>query len=351
MKRLLKLKEKEKLQNTFKTHPLLLTCFKVFTPCRARLNGLEVTEYEIFYESACLLDYLLYTHNINQNKVNSLWTNLLLDIRNWKPDATEYDKQVVAGTIFHIVRATLAQYYDTYYSESVCNLLIQRLKVELEECNYSKFAKYHLQVLEQSEALCEWINEYEEADKWLSEQIANVISPRKKINKDGFQPSGTTFTKTALLTDKLIDIIGQRLVQANKLKASPDDWRKLFSGINQQFDLIWLGKEGELRDLFKMLTDTPQYATPNRNYQLILKSHFLDKNGNRFDNLHGAKSIKSFQPILDDCIFLLQHFIDSMTDIMKNLVLENEDALHEIGYFDKLHASKQAGLTIRNKHR
>jgi hypothetical protein len=40
-----------------------------------------------------------------------------------------------------------------------------------------------------------------------------------------------------------------------------------------------------------------------------------------------------------------------MTDIMKKLVFENEGALREIGYFDKLQASKQAGLSIRSKRR
>lgn len=323
----------------------------MFIPCRARLNGLEATEYDVFYESACLLDYLLYTSDINQDKVNSLWTNLLLNIRKWKPDATDYDKQVVSGTVFHIVRATLAQYHNTYFSETICNLLIQKLELELKECNDDRLKESHQQVIELSKEVADWINKYEDAKEWLSDQIYDVISLQKDKAEDDFMPCGTTFTKTTLLTDKLLDIIGQRLTKANKLKASPDDWRKLFSGVNQQFDLVWLGTEGELRDLFKMLTGEPQYIQPKRNYQQIVKSHFYDQNGNRFNNLHSAKSIKTFQPILDDCIFFLQHLTDSMTDIMKNLVFENEDALHEMGYYDNLQASKQAGQRIKSKHR
>lgn len=328
-----------------------MTCFKVFKPCRGRLNGLDVTEYDVFYKSACLLDYLLYTRDINQGIMNSLWDNLLLDIRKWKSDATEYDKQIVSGTVFHIVRATLAQHYNTYYSETVCDLLIDKLNLELKEYNDTRLQEFHQQVIELSEELSDWINKYEDSDEWLSDKIADTIRSRKDKNENNFRPNGTTFTKTALLTDKLIDIMGQRLTQANKLNASPDDWRKLFSGVNQQFDLIWLGKEGELRDLFKMLTGEPQYVKPYRGFQQILKSHFIDKNGQRFKNLHGAKSINNFRPILDDCAFLLQHLTDSMTEIMKKLVMENEDALREIGYFDKLQASKQAGLSIRNKQR
>lgn len=329
-----------------------MTCFKVFTPCKARLNGLEATAIDVFYESACIVDLLLFTPEVKQHLVDALWTDLLLNIRKWKPDVSEFDKQVVAGAVFHIVRATLAQYYDTHYSETICKYLNQTLENELDAIKDTKINNFFRSVIEHSEALCEWINGYADTNEWLSDQIADTIeSPKEKSGEGNFTPSGTTFTKTALLTEKLIDIMGQRLTLANKLKASPDDWRKLFSGVNQQFDMTWLGTEGELRDLFKMLTDKPQYARPKRNFQLILKSHFLDVNGHRFNNLHGAKSIESFQPILDDCTFLLQHLVDNMTAIMKKLVTENQDMLSEMGYFNKLQASKQAGLSIRSKHR
>lgn len=169
---------------------------------------------------------------------------------------------------------------------------------------------------------------------------------------DDFKPSGRTFTKTALLDDRLIDIMAQRLARANKLSASPDDFRKLFSGIDQQFTMTWLGTGGELRDLFKMLTDKKlQFAKPQKGYQQILKSHFLDEDGNRFNNLHGDKSIESFQPVIDDCAFLLQYLTDGMTEIMKQLVSTNRSVLQEMGFFDPLQAVKQSNLSIRNKRR
>lgn len=317
----------------------------------ARLEGLQVTQTDMFCEIAGLLDFLMINPNLDQHKMDSLWVLLLNNIRKWKPDVTDNDKRIVAGTVFLVVRATLTQHIESRYREILCDKLTHTIERELDGFDERELAAFLQQLNGHSSELNEWINHYEEADDWLSNQIEDAISSRKDKDGDDFQPSGTTFKKTALLTDKLIDIIGQRLTQANKLNASPDDWRKLFSGVNQQFNMTWLGTEGELRDLFKMLTDNNKYATPKRNYQQILKSHFVDVLGHRFNNLHGAKSIDSFQPILDDCDFLLQHLTDSMTAIMKQLVKENENALREMGYFNQVQASKQSGLSIKNKRR
>lgn len=276
---------------------------------------------------------------------------LLIDIRKWKSDATVYDKVIVAGTVFQVVRATLSQYYHSRYSDTICDLLNQTLEHELTGCDEREQEEFLQRLRDQSPELCEWINSYDETDEWLSDQIAaTIVDANGGTEADEFKPSGKTFSKTSLLNDKLIDIIGQRLTKANKLNASPDDFRKLFSGIDQQFTITWEGSGGELRDIFKMLTDEG-YATPKRGYQQILKSHFLDKDGHRFNNLHGDKSIESFRTVIDDCSFLLQHLTDNMTAIMKQLIYENEDALREAGYYDQLQASKRSGLNIRKKRR
>ena len=317
-----------------------------------KLDGLQVTEFDVFRESALLLDYLLCPDlEINQTLVDNYWDMLFNAIRKWEAKVSEHDKQMVAGAIFMVVRATLTQYCDSRYSETVCELLNYTLERNMHRCDKQEQAEFLQRLMNQSPILCEWINSYDEADEWLSDQIADaIVSINGEIDEDDFKPSGKTFSKTVLLTDKLIDIIGQRLAQSNKLDASPDDFRKLFSGVDQQFTMTWLGKGGELRDLFKMLTDDG-YAKPKRGYQQILKSHFLDENGQRFNNLHGDKSIDSFQTIIDDCAFLLQHLTDNMTAIMKQLISENKDALSEVGYFDKVLLAKQSGLSIRNKRR
>ena len=349
MVQLLKQNEIENLQNTFKTHPLLLTSYRVFFVRQGHLNGLMVTPEDVFYQSARLLDFLFVNPDITQRQVDSLWHKLLVDIRKWKADASEHDKRMVAGTVFQIVRAALAQHTESCYCEYICDLLNQTTWRELEECDKNEQKDFNRRLIEQSPILCEWINQYDDSDVWLSDQIADTIGVRKD---EKFTPSGRTFSKTTLLTDRLIDIIGQRLAKANKLDATPDDFRKLFSGINQVFFMTWKGSGGELRDLFKMLTDPQnQFAKPQRGYQHILESHFLDENGQRFKNLHGDKSIDAFQPIIDDCSFLLQHLTDNMTAIMRQILYDNQNALSDEGYFDDVQAAKQAGLRIQNKLR
>ena len=305
----------------------------------------------MFCQTAWLLDYLLCKPDTNQRQVDSLWDMLLNRIRDWKPDVTKHDKQVVTGTVFMLVRALLTQHTESIYHETISELLDNKIRLELKEHDEKDWEKFCQQLMEQSLVLSEWINSYDEADEWLSDQIAYAIARTGGVsNEKTFIPSGRTFSKTSLLPDRLIDIIGQRLSQANKLDASPDDFRKLFSGIDQQFTMTWKGTGGELRDLFKMLTDKG-YAKPKRGYQQILKSHFLDENNQRFDNLHGDKSIEGFQPVIDDCAFLLQHLTESMTEIMKRLIKANKAALTEMGYFNQLQAAKQSGMRIQNRRR
>lgn len=318
----------------------------------ARLdNGFLVEPTDIFFESARLLDFLLSQHEISQHQIDSLWDLLFIEIMKWGTNVTDHNKRMIAGTIFQVVRATLTQYYDSYYSETICDLLNHTIESELNGCDEKEQEIFYQRLMDQTPKLCEWINSYDEANEWLSDQISDTITATNGVSdEEDFKPNGKTFSKTAYLTDKLIDIIGQRLAQSNKLNASPDDFRKLFSGVNQQFTMTWLGTGGELRDFFKMLTDNG-YAIPKRGYQQIVKSHFLDEKGHRFNNLHGDKSIDSFHTIIDDCAFLLQHLIDNVTSVMKQLISENHDALNEIGFFDKEQSAKQSGLSIRNKRR
>lgn len=346
----LSLNLQERLKDRFRDHPLMQTCQKVFLHYMASMEQFDFTAEDLFVEVSEVIDSILGNPQGARQYLENLWDTLKIKLKRKAPTPPpQADLEMVCGVLYYVVAAIFCLHWREFYNTELVNML--RDTVERKRLFSDDEEEIISNLCHHADALDDWINHYDDSDKWLSDEIADVINSRKDKDEDDFLPCGTTFTKTALLTDKLIDIIGQRLAQAHKLNASPDDWRKLFSGINQQFDMAWLGTEGELRDLFKMLTDKPQYIKPKRNFQLILKSHFLDEHGRRFNNLHGAKSIESFQPILDDCAFLLQHLTDSMTAIMKQLVMDNEDALREMGYFKKVQASKQAGLSIRNKRR
>lgn len=345
-----------KIKEHFREHPYYKLCKTVFDEFQKLCPTMVMTPEQLFVDASLTLDSILQTGDKSAEQCHSLWTEKYNQYREQdQMTGRPEDTKAEVAMLFYIVMYGVATVNHSHYRgtlqrtlhDCIFNLYYER---DIKRC-LGVEQNLHEPINQHTAEMQIWMEEYFTSKESLTKEIEEAISSRKSKDEDNFQPIGTTFTKTALLTDKLIDIIGQRLTQANKLNASPDDWRKLFSGIDQQFDITWLGTEGELRDLFKMLTDKPQYAKPKRNFQLILKSHFLDEHGRRFNNLHGAKSIDSFQPILDDCAFLLQHLTDSMTAIMKRLVKENEDALREMGYFDKVQEAKHSGLSIRNKRR
>ena len=182
-------------------------------------------------------------------------------------------------------------------------------------------------------------------------------SQKNDTEKHFFVPTGQTFVKTTKVTDLQLTLIMQRLAMANKLdpNANADDWIKLFSGVDSMFTMKWLGKPGELRDFFDMLTEPHNgsvtgYITPQYGYQKIVLSHFTDIDGKRFTRLKGQKSIVSFQPILDDCMFLLQNMTERMTMAMKNIIYEHQQELQEQGlYYNTTAAKKDDHQRVRNK--
>lgn len=130
----------------------------------------------MFRESAHLLDYLLSPElDISQALVDNYWDMLFNDIRKWDAKVTDHDKQIVAGTIFMVVRATLTQHWDSRYSETVCELLNYTLERKLQDCEKQEQTEFLQRLMDQSPILCEWINSYDDAGEWLSDKIADDL--------------------------------------------------------------------------------------------------------------------------------------------------------------------------------
>lgn len=326
----------------------------------ARLNGLEATETDVFCETAWLLDYLLARPDISQHQVDSLWVMLVNRIRSWKPDVTDNDKLLVASTVFLIVRVTLTQHFESIYREGICSLLNHTLERETESRPGEEQAVFLQLLTDQIPLLCEWINGYDEAGEWLSDEIENAIKKggkaHSKEKKTTFTPTGKTFTKTVQVSNLQLRIIAQRLSVANKLDSSctAEKWEKLFSGVNSNFTIKWLGKPGELRDLFKMLTRKREgadsgYIIPFYGFQQIIQSHFTDENGNYFKDIRKQKHIADFDTIINDCEFFIQNYTEQLTDVMKSIILEHDRELREYGYVFNLSTFKREGLKVSNR--
>lgn len=143
----------------------------------ARLDkGFLVTPVDVFVESARLLDFLLSQPEISQHQVDSLWDLLYIDIMKWGTNVTDHNKLMIAGTVFQVVRATLTQYYDSYYSDIICELLNHTIERELNGCDEKEQEKFLQQLRNQSPELCDWINSYDDSEEWLSDQIADILN-------------------------------------------------------------------------------------------------------------------------------------------------------------------------------
>ncbi len=330
-------------------------------PVKSKLAGLVISAEDIFFEVSRTVDFILFKkEDMSQKDINGLWTLLVNDIHDLNPNTDDKTMNLFAGTIFLFAKEIFVHHCENVFREKINDMLSETLENHLGDYYDDKVYKGIIRSLtECSQQLDEWINDYEESDFSLSDEIEDVLSnvDKPEDKKIDFTPTGQTFTKTTKVTDLQLTLIMQRLAKANRLdpNGSADDWLKLFSGVNSMFTIKWLGTPGELRDLFKLLTkpkgkNKTGYVTPLYNYQQIVQSHFTDKNGEAFKPLKGQKSIDSFKPILDDCEFTLQFLTDNMTEVMKEIINNNEGALIEAGLSYNISAAKNDdNLRIRNK--
>lgn len=176
MKQLLNQKEREKLQSKFQEHPLLLICYKTFSHRTPYLKSLAIKSEDIFCEVANMLDFLLYTEKkVDQQIIDNLWTLLINDIRDWKADAHDEDKLLVAGSVFMLVREVLCHHCNSFFSDDVCDMLSETLEKEYQNSNKEEEQKFQGNLLESSDKINEWLIGYEAKGIYLSEEIEKAI--------------------------------------------------------------------------------------------------------------------------------------------------------------------------------
>ncbi len=144
---------------------------------------------------------------------------------------SDHDKRMVAGTVFHIVRAILAQHYDNRYCETISGMLNNTLEQELKGMGAEEQKIFLQRLSEQSPALSEWINNYEDADEWLSDEIADAIADageedgeddtESKGGKPGAKAkSFRDFIVNQKEADKVTDVIRQNIHKDNPQQAA-----------------------------------------------------------------------------------------------------------------------------------
>ena len=330
-------------------------------PRMARLDSLKVTPEDIFYETARLLDFLLSTPDISQHQVDSLWNLMLLDIRKWKSDATDHDKRMVANTVFLLVRALLTQYYDTHFSETVCDLLENTIEHEWigfgKQEDKDEYSEFSNRLVEQSPILSDWINQYDDADVWLSDQIAETlsnleqkevraISKKKNARRKDYKPEKQhrveypVFSKGPGVTDNHIKALYKLLTTRNWIstQTSEAEFHRLFSGSSNDCEIIWMGPDelgsnepttlgiSALYVLFKRMADECLIVIGNGSKRVgpILETHFVDVDGHFLSSVSNVNKTSSIANDYIGKILKLMKTRLSSDDIQRFLEKEME---------------------------
>lgn len=321
----------------------------------AELSSFDFSSEDLFVATAYVIDDIAEEPMDAPAYIDGLWDELKIELKRLhKPAPPQEDLNTVCSVLLCVVAAAFRLQWSEHYSETLFGLLRDNIHTNGRPVYEEDLDETINRICEYAEALEDWINDYTSCSiEWLSQTIDAVIAGSGKvIPLNVFQPTGQTFTKTPLMIEREVVIICKYLTQKEKLdaQASPDDFCKLFSGVDSEFKITWLGKEGELRDLFKTLVgegDKECYITPRKGYQQILRSHFKDKNGNDFVNLKGAKSIASFAPVIDNVVLMLKHNIDKCVEEMRKLIEESREPLEDAGYFEDYHPTEDLHVTKR----
>ena len=138
-------------------------------------KSLEVQPEDVFREVAYLLDFLLSVENVNQRKVDGLWTLLVNDIRKWKPDARDEDKMLMTGTVFLMVKKILCHHCEGQYCDIVHGMLEDTLERNLKIYDKQEHQQFLTYLSECSVQLSEWINNYDSGEVWLSDEIEKTL--------------------------------------------------------------------------------------------------------------------------------------------------------------------------------
>lgn len=265
---------------------------------------------DIFRETACLIDFLMYSDDVDQRTVDNLWVVLINDIRKWKNDADDRDKMLVAGSVFMIARAALLQHSESRFCDGIHDMLDNTLERNFTGFDEQEQKNFLCNIRECSQQLSEWINHYEDADEWLSDEIEKCMKKKSSKAKDeeqapAFQPTSATFSKGAGVVDGHITLVYRELLREKWISQDTpaDDFLEIFSGRTSRKTVMWMRAKGYLRIFISRLLDEELIICPEGyGYQTIASSHFIDIKGNYMTDLDSSYNSKKAKQTMDNII-------------------------------------------------
>lgn len=253
-------------------HPLYTCCNQVFLARASKLEGVKADAEDIFCEVAELLDMLNDFTELPSDKkdMEMQFSYLKLKYRGWE-NATAEDREIIADTVFRIVRKLMCHRWGLDYSEELFDSMGEALKKSSKQTDIDDFED---KMFDYSYELDKWINH--DYDGHLSDEIEEVLKGKTEKQKPrsrrkAIDPKDITASFNYLPKE---DYRNHRLqVFCHCLKGifidrKTDDrvFVDIFSGTNTKQKILWTRDKRELHYLtdkmekLKLLTWPKKYG-------------------------------------------------------------------------------------------
>mgnify|MGYP006916103676 CR=1 FL=1 len=101
---------------------------------------------------------------------------LVNDIHELNPNTDDKTKNLLAGTVFLFTKEIFAHHCETVFKDTITDMLSETLENHLGDYYDDEVYKGIIRsLIECSQLLSKWIDEYEESCIWLSDEIAGVL--------------------------------------------------------------------------------------------------------------------------------------------------------------------------------
>ena len=277
MKEKLKKTEKQLVRKHFgddRKHPLLMACDEAFAARAGRLVGVKANGEEVFCEVASLTDSLMAAplRSLNQKDIDDIYTGLVNDYHEWD-NSSPHDREIIADTVFRIVRQLMCHYWGLWHSDEVYAMIGETLKRESRAFNDEELNQIDSRLLSCSEMLDAWVNQDYDGHLW--EEIEAVIkgkpqgkkprSGRKAIDPKEITASFNYLPKASnrtILLKVFYDCLRGVYIER---KVNQKLFIDVFSGTTTTEKITWIRGIRELHYLFDKL-DELKFITWPKSY-------------------------------------------------------------------------------------
>lgn len=302
-------KQRAKVRSSFDDHPLLVMCEDCFLQMQRDMRRLMPMPEDLFCESAEVADQLLEDSSCIYDMLPGLWDKLFSRYLRWAPQAENSELDMMVGCVYLSVISVLAASPNAVHFSRLSRMLMGDMLMHYTE-GTALMERVRVKMDMHQEAFRKWVKAYLESEIYLTDEIAEVLARKPKGTSGGdtggntFEPDRATFITKGILPQQLALVHNEIYKSGWLVHDRPDDFLAIFSGKQNSVKITWrkgVGK-GNLCALFEMMIGGKYISCPQgHTYQKMLKSHFVDEEGNYLTGLNSIYVPDKCQIVLDTC--------------------------------------------------